>query len=479
MCNMFPKQVCNECKEKMYNAYVFKRRCIKSETILDDILNTYKHELDKTLDHPNTIIEEKVPIETFDIVVQEPLQANISVNNLNSSQKVDGNDKIKLELKDDVESVNGDSHDYDDSSFDSIKQEILTHKTEEDTLDINNSSKSKKQLNFNNKKKYMCHKCNIQFDSLKQWKSHRKVHSTVVEVLEYQCSMCNHKFARKSSLTNHIRHHKVKEGIKFTCVTCKREFKHQAHLDNHILAMHTCNDGITCTYCNKGFTTKESLELHLESHKTEKKHQCKICNKSFYMPSTLTDHMRTHTGEKPFLCSICGRGFSQNNNLRQHMMRHQGHKPFKCEECERSFVSKGELQAHKRKHSGAHPFVCDDCGNGFTTSSSLVKHRRVHTGERPYPCEFCPMRFKASNTLKNHRRTHTGEKPFQCNHCEKAFVQRNDLVSHIRCHTGERPYVCTTCGQSYRKASSLKVHVKIHNKEREMNVSLLHDMSVS
>ncbi|XP_059062600.1 zinc finger protein OZF-like [Achroia grisella] len=492
MCNKLPKQLCNDCKDNLFKADDFKRRCIESENILNDIFNSYKYELDKTLTLQNAVIKEEIPIETFDIVVQQPLHSNVTINEGESKNKLSLNqcperrtvlktvsvefDKkvaIKQEFKKDIDSHDGDSNDFDDTFDSAEKHEVEDVKTE-------NKNKILDKLVSNNKKVHKCLRCDIKFDSVVEWRLHRKVHSNNQnDELQYQCSMCNRKFSRKSSLSNHLRQHQVKDGVLFTCITCKREFRHQAHLDNHILAVHTCEQGITCTFCNNNFTTKESLELHLESHKTEKKYQCKICNKLFFMQSTLTDHIRTHTGEKPFLCSICGRGFSQNNNLQQHVRRHQGHKPFKCDDCERSFVTKGELQAHKRKHSGAHPFVCDDCGNGFTTSSSLVKHRRIHTGERPYSCEFCPMRFKASSTLTNHRRTHTGEKPYQCSHCEKAFAQRNDLISHIRCHTGERPYVCNTCGQAYRKASSLKAHLKVHNKEKEMNLWTLQDVAVS
>ncbi|XP_026316231.1 zinc finger protein 664-like [Hyposmocoma kahamanoa] len=320
--------------------------------------------------------------------------------------------------------------------------------------------------NITIKQQIICPECNLEFDTMKACKLHRRKHKneSADDIEKFHCTLCMRKFNRKSSYTNHMKNHDIKSSVKFTCDTCKREFQHKAHLDNHILSVHTREKGYPCELCNTNFSTQESLDLHKESHKIEKKHQCKLCNKAFYMLSTLNDHMRTHTGEKPFLCSVCGRGFSQKTNLAQHMRRHQGLKPFKCDDCDRSFVSKGELVAHKRKHSGAHPFVCDECGSGFTTSSSLVKHRRTHTGERPYSCDLCPARFAASGTLKNHRRTHTGEKPFQCSYCEKAFVQRHDLISHIRCHTGERPFVCG-CGQAFRKASALKAHVRMHAKE--------------
>lgn len=313
---------------------------------------------------------------------------------------------------------------------------------------------------------FTCDKCTIAFENQYCLQQHscifKDLSKEVTPVLmPYACTLCERKFAKRSSLTAHIKRHEQQANEVHTCDICKREFKRLAHLNNHILT-HTSDTGLKCGICPKTFARQESLNMHVANHKGLKKHQCNFCEKGFNMLSTLKDHIRTHTGEKPFLCSICGRGFSQITNLKEHMRRHQGHKPFKCESCEHSFVSKGELVAHSRKHSGAHPFVCDVCNGGFTTSSSLVKHRRIHTGERPYACDFCPMRFTALGTLKNHRRTHTGEKPYKCSYCEKAFAQKNDLVSHTRTHTGERPYACKTCGQAFRQSSALKTHLKMH-----------------
>lgn len=187
------------------------------------------------------------------------------------------------------------------------------------------------------KQKIICPECNLEFDTTKACKLHRRKHKneSASDSEKYHCTLCMRKFNRKSSYTNHMKNHDMKSNVKFTCDTCKREFQHKAHLDNHILSVHTREKGYPCELCNTNFSTQESLDLHKESHKIEKKHQCKLCNKAFYMLSTLNDHMRTHTGEKPFLCSICGRGFSQKTNLAQHMRRHQGLKPFKCDDCDR------------------------------------------------------------------------------------------------------------------------------------------------
>lgn len=183
----------------------------------------------------------------------------------------------------------------------------------------------------------MCSQCKEQFSNLDELTIHMKVHIETKlksEEKNFQCSMCMRKFVHKLSLISHIKRHEDKKQTKYTCKACKREFHHRAHLDNHINLVHSKEKGISCNDCGKSFSTQDCLDLHMESHKVDKKHQCKVCNKTFTMLSTLTEHMRIHTGEKPFLCSICGRGFSQKNNLVQHIMRHQGLKPFKCEHCE-------------------------------------------------------------------------------------------------------------------------------------------------
>lgn len=218
-------------------------------------------------------------------------------------------------------------------------------KSKNNSIDCKNNSKNSKNNSKDSKNNsknsqiipLKCSQCKEQFSNLDELTIHMKVHVETklkTEEKNFQCSMCMRKFVHKLSLISHIKRHEDKKQTKYTCKACKREFHHRAHLDNHINLVHSKEKGISCNDCGKSFSTQDCLDLHMESHKVDKKHQCKVCNKTFTMLSTLTEHMRTHTGEKPFLCSICGRGFSQKNNLVQHIMRHQGLKPFKCEHCE-------------------------------------------------------------------------------------------------------------------------------------------------
>ena len=61
--------------------------------------------------------------------------------------------------------------------------------------------------------------------------------------------------------------------------------------------------------------------------------------------------MRTHTGEKTFKYKFCEKSFSNKGNLTIHVRTHTGEKPFKCNLSENSFSPKGDLTRHVRIHT--------------------------------------------------------------------------------------------------------------------------------
>ena len=71
-----------------------------------------------------------------------------------------------------------------------------------------------------------------------------------------------------------------------------------------------------CPVCNKAFTRKGYLSIHLRIHSGDRPFSCKQCGKSFISKRDVIHHERTHTGEKPFSCEICGKCFSQKSNLK-------------------------------------------------------------------------------------------------------------------------------------------------------------------
>ncbi|XP_055765707.1 zinc finger protein 623-like [Salvelinus fontinalis] len=134
--------------------------------------------------------------------------------------------------------------------------------------------------------------------------------------------------------------------------------------------------------------------------------------------------------EKQFLCTFCNKGFSCPQKVEIHQRVHTGVKPYSCNQCHMRFAQAGNLKRHQMVHTGLKPFSCPQCPMCFAQAGDLKRHQRVHTGEKPYSCTQCPMRFAQAGHLKMHLKVHTGERPFACTHCGKRFSERSYLRIH-------------------------------------------------
>ncbi|XP_046408610.1 zinc finger protein OZF-like [Ischnura elegans] len=259
----------------------------------------------------------------------------------------------------------------------------------------------------------------------------------------------------------------------YHCFNCRDVFNNKNDLIKH-MKIHLNGDNFEAEakssmggdVFSRFFTGIGHLNRHVCVGSREMPYTCQICQKSFTYRSTLRIHLRKHTGKKPYACRICEKSFSEKGTLKIHIRTHTGERPYSCYHCEKSFSAKTYLVEHIRIHTGEKPYTCDVCGKSFNCSRERVKHLRTHTGEKPYECRICKKSFAASGTLKSHIRTHTGEKPFKCNVCSSSFGQGSALKGHMRVHTGEKPYSCQICKKSFTRSYSLSNHMRLHTGEK-------------
>ncbi|XP_035451021.1 zinc finger protein 25-like [Spodoptera frugiperda] len=227
-------------------------------------------------------------------------------------------------------------------------------------------------------KDFKCPKCPRKYGSAAFLEAH-KSESHVMAV----CSECGKTFKNKHTLKMHEMGHQ----LTLVCPDCGRVYKNKATFKKHIelnvcgkeTRAHPSEAKYTCDYCNKKYTQKVSLRVHIQyEHGNYKSHICEWCGKKFWAQSRLKAHIVKHTREKNFPCSICGGKFVSKESLLYHTRTHTGEKPYKCPHCDIRFLSASRRSDHiKRHHLGA-TLECDICHTKFNTRTFLLKHKKTH-----------------------------------------------------------------------------------------------------
>ena len=85
------------------------------------------------------------------------------------------------------------------------------------------------------------------------------------------------------------------------------------------MLVHTGIKEHQCEVCEKKFSRKSNLNVHILTHTKVKAHECDICKKKFNLKGDLVSHFRIHLGEKPYGCAECGKWFTYCSNRNQHI----------------------------------------------------------------------------------------------------------------------------------------------------------------
>ena len=97
--------------------------------------------------------------------------------------------------------------------------------------------------------------------------------------------------------------------------------KHRAFCSNDMPGI-----GSECENCDENFTSRKTLEQHLEDHHTKKRKLtgkvCHACKKTFELNVDIEIHMKTHQNPKMFKCKLCDKTFHLKWRLTKHVTGH-------------------------------------------------------------------------------------------------------------------------------------------------------------
>ena len=250
-----------------------------------------------------------------------------------------------------------------------------------------------------------CDICQTAFRKRTLLNQHKlKVHEVVIES-DYGCDQCGIKCANLPGLKAHMRGHVAK---RFLCGSCNKSFLVLSQLKDHV---------------DRGICLLENRK-------------CKICDKVYSDRIRLELHLRTHTNLKPFPCSVCEKAFTQKRSLKEHLLTHDTVRHFECQHCQKKFVQKNHLKYHlasqhaETTNSSQLKHQCTVCGKVFPFPYQLRKHVTVHGSttskqlQARFQCRLCAIWFSSPALLQVHTE--------QC--CSK--LQEGVVLDRVECREG-------------------------------------------
>lgn len=248
--------------------------------------------------------------------------------------------------------------------------------------------------------KITCPVCSESFKSAKQMNYHFKHHNQN-KIKRYQCEFCSIKFLKEISLSQHCAEiHKDQKSL----------FEFQESDDNFHEKSEIFSEKCSFDNCNKQFSRKVSLKLHVQCvHTQERNYQCDICPSSFKTVSNLNVHLKMHRNQRDHKCNQCSKSFYTSSHLKDHSKIHQQVARFKCQSdgCNKVFIHASSFKKHQNFHEGLKNFSCDICHHAFSQNCHLRDHMSIHSNMKKHECSTCARKFRRADTLRIHQQVHT------------------------------------------------------------------------
>uniref|UniRef100_A0A0K2UI59 Zinc finger protein 271like [Acyrthosiphon pisum] n=1 Tax=Lepeophtheirus salmonis TaxID=72036 RepID=A0A0K2UI59_LEPSM len=316
-----------------------------------------------------------------------------------------------------------------------ILEEILSEFKDDDDDDDESMDKGRRILSAQKrvqrgkslKGPLRCNICADFFDDKKKLIRHR----------EKSCKWCSLCFQTRSEFSLH--NVEAHNNTTSQCTLCQKVFTSKSGLDLHMQTMHERNEKFRCGYCGNGFPIERMLSAHIKRvHLKERKFNCDRCGKRFETSSLLTKHINgVHEKKISAICHICSKAFTQDSCYKAHVLRvHENVRNFKCDVCDARFHASADLQKHKKGvHDKILDYVCEYCKKGFSRNSILQKHiKAIHSNERDFQCSLCSNAYVSKYNLNRHVQEAHERVKQKCDICLKdiAGFGTGNLAKHKR-----------------------------------------------
>lgn len=181
---------------------------------------------------------------------------------------------------------------------------------------IENSSEYKKHMkNHVNNELLICEICGENFSTIQMFNQHKEEHLAKTDI---QCTICKKKFSAINNLKIHMGVHSSSRP--YLCYICGKTFSQLSNHDIH-MRMHSGERPFVCNICGKSFSQSGHHKTHMRTHNGLKPFRC-TCSKSFSDYGNYIKHARLHSGKLPFNCTVCDKGFTRKKKLEIHMLMH-------------------------------------------------------------------------------------------------------------------------------------------------------------
>ncbi|CAL8266192.1 unnamed protein product [Lota lota] len=306
-----------------------------------------------------------------------------------------------------------------------------------------------------------------------------------------------------------------------TCLKCRRCFKMRSHLQEH-LRIHFPSPSLQCPTCDRFFTSKSKLRVHMLREAGQKVHRCNRCDYSAVERNAVRRHLSNVHGDDvggvevaggdpptanvpTYPCPTCGHTFQQSRSLKAHMKTHNvppdrralpcfhegcpfqgslrkellrhareahGIAAVECRHhaCNAIFANERDMEDHRRAHLAYH---CTQCDFSCSNKSVFLQHRRQgHAGEEELRCEFCAfVTFNPVEFQQHVGHLHASEKIHRCPQCSYGTAHKRGLNRHMLMHSGEKPHKCNVCDFRCRDESYLTKHMLTHSDDKNFMCS--------